>query len=150
MEGVSVILRQELHLSPTELQKASSYASRRGWTAIMAPAISTSDGKGTSGGVGIFARRDIGMVRAPAATHLERGCVLEEGRSVVAAIPAFVRGGVVVVSTYLRHSEGWTEANLQSVQRVAEFLGGSKQSWIWGGDFNMGPQLFNREQWLHH
>ena len=59
------------------------------------------------------------MVTSSKAAELQQKCILEEGRSVVAEIPSFVKGGVIVVSTYLRHSEGWSETNTRSANMVA-------------------------------
>ena len=140
---VKVLFLQEHHLTATDtLADAKQWASSRGWDSHWSAAVATEGG--SSGGVAVLARKELGMARAP-----ETGVVIEEGRAVSGYIPSFRRGGLTVVSCYLRHSVGWDADNAATCRAVAQHLGGCPGEWIWGGDFNMEPSTLNHEGWLH-
>ena len=70
---------------------------------------------------------------------VDRSPVESKGRLAVAWVEGVLRGGVMVVSSYIWHSEGLTERNSALLDAagatVAEFGG----PWIIGADWNMTP-----------
>ena len=86
VEHHGVILAQELHLTDQQVPAAVKHARRRGWSALIAPATGT-EAEGTSGGVGVFARCELGLVKSPEAATYPAGRVLEAGRSVAGHVP---------------------------------------------------------------
>eukprot|EP00974_Lingulodinium_polyedra_P125076 11193145-Lingulodinium_polyedra.AAC.1 len=70
---------------------------------------------------------------------MEDPCI-ERGRAVAAHIAAGPRGGLAVVSTYLRDGEGWSAANTATAWRVLEALASVQGPVLWAGDFNMTVQ----------
>ena len=56
-------------------------------------------------------------------------------------INAAIKGGLVVGSIYLRHTEGLTEANWQLAIDVAHELAKLGRPFVVGGDFQMDPKV---------
>eukprot|EP00974_Lingulodinium_polyedra_P039540 3792268-Lingulodinium_polyedra.AAC.1 len=77
------------------------------------------------------------------------GQVIEKARSVAGYTAGLARGGVTLVTSYIRDSEGLSADNMASIWKVMECLAAVKGNWLWAGDFNMEPQELNATGLLH-
>ena len=53
-----------------------------------------------------------------------------------------------MITSYLRHSEERSEANLASMAKVAAILAAINGPWIWAGDFNMSHGVLSEGGWI--
>ena len=58
-------------------------------------------------------------------------------RLTFAHVPVAIRGGILFVSLYLRHSEGMSDANKAILEELAARLAAHTGPWLVAGDFNM-------------
>jgi hypothetical protein len=63
------------------------------------------------------------------------------------AAEATLANGCVLVSLYLRHSEGATPENVALMEEVAAFVSSVRRPWIVGMDANMSPDELERTGW---
>ena len=73
-----------------------------------------------------------------------------EGRVTVAWVDGVLRGGILVVSVYLWHSEGLADRNRKILEVAAEAVVRHGGPWMIVGDFNMTPPDLQAEMdhWL--
>ena len=86
-----------------------------------------------SGGTIVAVRRGIGL--QPAAETDES----YDHRVGSAWVGGICKGGMHVVSVYMKDSEGLSELNMTILARLAQLVGGFRNPWIVGGDWNMTP-----------
>ena len=129
------VLLQEMKIPGHEdCSRAEDAAKNLGWQAKFNAAITTEKG-GVSAGVGILAKKHVGMrhgtlMAAPRFRSRIMHSWLGLGR----------KGGVHVFSVYLWTSEGMSQRNrelLDELQRLTRLV---KGPWIVGGDMNMVPE----------
>ena len=97
--AADVTLTQETKVRASAIASATNKAFHRGWKTVFGKAKATSL-KGTSGGVAVSARKGLGIVEHPPPADGY------EHRIAGAWVGAVVKGGVHVVSVYLKDSEG--------------------------------------------
>ena len=125
------------------LATAEDAARRRGWRARLSPAMDTPAGR-ASGGVAIACRFAYG------ATDVSESAVPDGARHrmTVSWINAYMRGGLYVVSVWLRDSEGLSPGNLDLLQLLARVLINLKGPWVVAADWNITPEVLVKAAWL--
>ena len=75
------------------------------------------------------------------------GC---EGRASAVFVDGVVRGGILIISLYLFHTEGFSARIWLIVQAAGECVRRWGGAWVMAGDMNMTPQQFilGAKQWL--
>ena len=71
----------------------------------------------------------------------------EGHRMIAAQTTVAVRGGITVMSLYLHHSEGLSEANKLILEAAAAFLATVRGPWIVAADWNMTPETLAASKW---
>ena len=71
----------------------------------------------------------------------------QEGRLTVGWADGIVKGGIMLVSVYLWHTEGLTESNRVILEAAGEAITNFGGAWLLGGDFNMAAEDL---QWGMH
>ena len=106
-------------------------------------------GGGLSAGVGIATRGSINM-GLPAGERHDISPGESQGRLALAWSEGIVRGGMIVMSTYLWHSEGMTVRNRAILEQAGLQAKKFKGPWLLAGDMNMTPEQFEAgaSDWL--
>ena len=68
------------------------------------------------------------------------------GKLTAAWLDGGLKGGMVIVSPYLWHSEGVTHRNLELLQAAGDLVVGHGGPWLMGGDFNMTPEELTSDE----
>ena len=97
----------------------------------------------TSAGTAVAARACLGY--QPTGPGVMRSGVTH--RVAHAWIAAVCKGGVHVISVYLRHSEGLSQENITILDAVACFIDTLRGPWLITGDFNMEPDVLRSSGW---
>eukprot|EP00972_Heterocapsa_arctica_P075083 11079369-Heterocapsa_arctica.AAC.1 len=148
-DGVSVaaILGQEHHAFGDAWVDLQHRARRGGWKLQGAQAVRCDSGRG-SAGTCVAASANVGLSQAA-------GCPFDcspegsEGRLSAAWLEGVLRGGVMVMSVYLWHTEGLTERNIGILNAAGEAAARFGGPWLLAGDFNMTPSELQQAQgWL--
>ena len=72
-----------------------------------------------------------------------------EKRVAVAWVDGVLRGGLMVISVYLWHSEGLSDRNMSVLHAAGDAIAKFGGPWLMGGDFNMTPaELQRAHAWL--
>ncbi len=132
-----LVLAQEHHLGPERTAAASSWAIRRGWKSIFAPALK-GEGQGWKAGVAIFARAELGLSMPRVGQHM-----VVPGRAVVALLEAPGYRPCTVVSLYLQDGIGLAASNMEHLEAVGKCLAaqGEAMPFVVGGDMQMDPSV---------
>ncbi len=131
-----LVLVQEHRLPSHRIAAASSWARRRGWQTMWAPAIQ-GEGGGWSAGVCICARDPVSLL-APRCG----GSIVYEARAVAALAEAPGYRPTACYSVYLRDGEGLSEGNLAILAETGRhvLMQGEGAPFVIGGDMQMSPQ----------
>ena len=117
----------------------------KGWRACLAPAELTAAGRPT-GGIAVACRATVGMITV---TTLETSATTTFCNRLAASwLQGVVRGGLFILSIWLRDSEGLSPENLDILQHAVEVLASLRGPWVIGGDWNMNPQVLAASGWL--
>jgi hypothetical protein len=121
---------------PDQLAKASSWARRKGWHSLWAPAA-VGPGGGASGGVAILARAELGLRHPIVGSH-----VLHEARAVAGFVDPPGHRPILLASVYLRDGRGMSADNKNVLARIGECAAaqGAGCLPLVAGDFQCGPQ----------
>ncbi len=130
-----LLLCQELHLGPSEVPAASSYALRNGWQPVILPAA-PGQGGGWRGGVAIFARRVLGLT-PPRVGPYE----VIPARAAAAVIEAPGYRPFTAIAAYLEHGKGLDDDNMAHLQEIGIFAEaqGEGMPFVIGADFQVDP-----------
>ena len=129
-----VVLVQELHLVGDQVGEASQWGLRVGWKSMIVPAA-PGIGLGTSGGVGIFVRDFLGCHDVAA----REGPVLVPHRAAPAGVQIPGEVSILVVSAYLKDSEGLSEFNRGVVWKIGAARSSCPGRFILGAVFQVEP-----------
>ncbi len=131
-----VLLGQETWVTQSLLAEASTWALKRGWKSIWAPANATAAG-GTSAGVAIFAREWLGLHFPDHGGH-----IWSPARAVAAVLEAPGHRPIIVASCYLISGVGAGQGNLEVLADIGRGLKSVGDGWqaVIGGDMNMSPE----------
>ena len=102
-----------------------------GWQCRAVGAVAGPNG-GASAGTAVIADRRVGFDRIFGTW--DHGTGDAAGRVAAAWVQDVTRAGVLIVSTYLWHSEGLTERNIRVLGAVASIIDRHGGPWIVGGD----------------
>ena len=134
---------QEMKCKAEDLDQQARTAAGQGWRLAGSPAIVTEKG-GISSGVAVAVRGHLGLAHpvetSDHAADTPRWCVRWLG--------SVCRGGLHLISIYLRHSEGLSPANLDILHSVAAAISALKGPWLVAGDFNLEPSLLRQSGWM--
>ena len=116
---------------------------REGWNAHVPVAKTNDSGRG-SGGCAVAARLGTGV------TPVDADLILPEFRHRISAahVSAVMKGGIHVISVYLKDSVGLTDYNLRVLQEVAALALTLGTPWIIAGDWNITPDQLQAANWL--
>ena len=144
---VGAILGQEHHAYGASWADLQHQAKRAQWRLHGARAVKCDSGKG-SAGVCIAARSHIDIGQ-PLHSPIDSSPPGSAGRVAVAFVNGILRGGVLLVSVYLWHSEGLTTRNMEILHAAGEAIARFGGPWVLAGDFNMTPsELARAHEWL--
>ena len=139
---------QEHHCAGLKWGDAHFQAAARGWTLRGARAIPSSCGGRPSAGVGVLARAHVGMSKA-GGKPVDRSPPSSPGRLAVTWLDCTLRGGLLVVSIYLWHSEGLSARNLELLAAAGQAVAEHGGAFVIAGDWNMTPaELGEAHHWL--
>ena len=138
-----VALIQEHHLS-NNLANEEAWSRKAGWKMKLSPARCTGEG-GTEGGVGIATLPHFGLSSIHQhdkwlAGHRHRAAAMHFG--------GVLKGGIMVLSTYLQHSVGMSPENWSTLLAIGETVRAMDRPFVIGGDFNMSPEELERSGWV--
>jgi hypothetical protein len=124
-----ILLVQEHKLGECQAEEAVSWLRRRGWNAVMTPAVPGPNG-GLSAGTAVLARSHIGL-----GLPLVGAETVVPGRAVAARIEAPGYRPMTVLSLYLHDGVGLDKTNLEVLRQVGAFLAaqGDSQPFVVGG-----------------
>ena len=121
-----VLLAQETKIFHTDrLEAAKITAMQNGWNPVLSAAHRTAAAMGTGGGA-VMVRKGSGIADLT-------NDLIREGmrhRICISWVDAVVRGGIYMVSLYLRDSEGMSETNMALLEEVAAALSTLRGPWI--------------------
>ena len=130
-------------LTNATLLSAQRQARKIGWNPILTMAHHTAVHHG-SGGNAILARTGIGIT--PVAENIIPRDL--KHRLQASWIGGICKGGVYILSIYLKDGEGLSETNFLILEQVATCIKALKGPWIVGGDWNIEPHLLTAAKWL--
>ena len=151
---VAAVIAQEHHLLGDQWVDFQHRSRRCGWKVSGVPATKCSENN--RAGVCIAVRSTFGTGSSAKQSDAQPGdstavhdCGLQNRLS-CAWIDGVLRGGVMVLSLYLWHSEGLSRRNLELLWAAGEVIAEHGGPWILGGDFNMTPgDLAAAKEWLN-
>ena len=137
--AADAILLQETKTKEAGLGELKGKARKNGWRTTASPAA---DGaaNSASGGVAVMVRTCFGLRDLPG-TEIEGN----ENRGVLAETTLL--GGTVLISAYLRHSEGPSPCNKQLIDQLTASILSAGPNWILAMDANMEPDLLRTTGW---
>ena len=126
-------------------------AKKAGWHLRGAEATAPSaPGERPRCGTAVAVRSHIGVARARNLPY-DASPSDSPGRIATVWADGILRGGVLLISVYLWHSEGLTERNWGILRRAAEAAKKFGGPFVIAGDFNMEPEkMREQEQYLRH
>ena len=138
---------QEHHAAGEKWAQLKDKAVREGWKIGGAAAVMTSAGKGTAG-VAVLARSHIGLGTMWQG-QLDFSPRSSKGRLTAMWTDGILKGGMLLMSIYLWHSEGLSQRNLDILNAAARIVHYHGGPWLLAGDFNMtADDLRRAEKWL--
>jgi ribonuclease HI len=143
---VAALLCQEHHARAPAFADFQQRSLKSGWKTVGSPA-GIGDGGGDSAGVCIAANAQFQLGAACGLAHdlSPRG---SEGRLSAAWAGGILRGGIMLLSVYLWHSEGMTARNVELLEAAGAAIAQYGGPWVLAGDFNMTPEQLSEHDWL--
>ena len=136
VQETKVVVQEQIDAAQTRLRQA-------GWNAHL-QAATRGEGGNPSAGCAVSVRKGIGLVPNGKTTECENAMP----RLAAAWVSAVCRGGICVVSIYLKDSVGPDDFNLKVLHEAASFVNSLEIPWIIAGDWNMEPSSFAGPNWL--
>ena len=134
---------QEMKCRGADLDQQARTAAGQGWQLAGGPARVT-DRNGVSSGVAVAVRGHLGLAQPlrpmDHQADVTRFCIRWLG--------SVCRGGIHLISIYLRDAEGLSQANLDILHCVAAAIAELQGPWLIAGDFNLEPCLLRQSGWL--
>ena len=139
----SLAVVQEHHSAHADtFTEAQTWFARLGYKSIFSPALPTSIGNGTSGGVAVVIRSHIGVTPHRGIvkmTHTERIAVVH--------VDACVPHGFTLIGLHLFCGEVYDDQNAGLLARVALLLASLRVPWIIVVDWQMTPAELQKTNW---
>ncbi len=131
-----VMLVQELRIGPEQADAKVAWLRRRGWNAIISPAVLGPNG-GWSAGVAVIARQHIGLSLPMVGSE-----IVVAARVIAARIEAPGCRPCLAISCYLHDGVGLGRDNLEVLRQLGAFITahGDDCPFIIGGDLQVTPQ----------
>ena len=149
-DGVAaqLILNQEHHARGQAWNDLQLKARQLHWH-LQGAQASSAAGHASAAGVSVATRAHVSMGLPPGWQHDTSTCE-SPGRLAAAWIDGIVKGGLVVMSVYLWHTEGMTRRNRSILDRAGQQIKMFKGPWLIAGDLNMTPEHFEADagDWL--
>ena len=143
--SADILLAQETKLlTDAALLSAQRQARSLGWNPTLSMAHRTAQHHG-SGGNAILARKGIGIT--PVADTVIRADLRH--RIQASWVGGICKGGIYVLSIYLKDAEGLSETNMYILEQAAICIKALKGPWVIGGDWNIEPHLLSAANWLN-
>ena len=134
---------QEMKCRAEDLDQQARTAAGQGLRFAGGPArVTVKDG--VSSGVAVAVRGHLGLAQPVKAMDPEA----DISRFCVRWLGAVCRGGIHLISVYLRDSEGLSQANFDILHSVAAAIAELQGPWLLAGDFNVEPSLLRQSGWL--
>ena len=138
---------QEHHAAGSSLCDLQFQIRKVGWKLNSSAALV--EGASRSAGVGVCVRAHIESGRAQ---HfpVDMSPHGHPGRVAAVFVDGVFKGGLIFISLYLYHTEGFTARNLELLTAVGVAIKRWGGAWVIGGDFNMTPDEFREgaDEWL--
>ena len=140
---------QEHHVPSAGLTGMAVKLKKLGYKFCATPATSTGNSDtGTSGGAAIVVRDCYAVTSIYGAKALAPWTIVP-GRAAGARIHGLIKGGVLVLSVYLKSGEPPTSAlNWATLVKVAEAVNTARLPFIIGGDWQCTPAELRASKWL--
>ena len=129
-----VVLAQEVRVLEPQIDAASSWAKRYGWKSLFSAACPASARGPASGGVAIFVRDSIGLMRIP-----EHPGPLVPARLLAGIYEAPGYGQVLLGPGWLITGEGASQDNLDIISKFCALAQICGMPWILAADFQATP-----------
>ena len=139
--AADVVLMQETKTLKKDHQRLTTNAASKGWRAVHNHAVEAGGGA-ASGGVAALARNHYGVDE-----YMVIPATGESHRMMAAQATIAINGGITVMSLYLHHSEGLSEANRHILEAAAAFLATIQGPWIVAAGWNMLPEVLIASKW---
>ena len=140
---MAALLCQEHHASALEWNDLYLKARGAHWH-LQGSLADVLPGGSCSAGVGIATRAFINMGLPPGWKH-DISTAESPGRLAAAWIEGVVKGGLIMMSTYLWHSEGMTPRNMAILEQAGAHARMFKGPSLLAGDFIMTPERLGEE-----
>ena len=134
---------QEMKCRPANLDQQARTAAGQGWRLACGPAKIT-EKDGVSSGVAVAVLGHLGLAHPLKLLSPDADAT----RICVRWLGSVCRGGLHLISVYLRDSEGLSQANLDILHSVAATISELQGPWLIAGDFNLEPSLLRQSGWL--
>ncbi len=130
-----VLMIQEHKLGREKAEECVAWLRRRGWNALMTPAVLGPNG-GWSAGTAILARSHVGM-----GMPLTGSEIVVPARAVAARLEPPGSRPITVVSAYFYDGVGLGRSNMQMLERIGLFLAaqGEDAAFVIGADYQVEP-----------
>ena len=136
-------LFQEMKCRMDDLDQQARTAAGQGWRLACGPAKVT-EKDGVSSGVAVAVLGHLGLAHPLKPLSPEA----DVSRVCVRWLGSVCRGGIHLISVYLRDTEGLSQANLDILHSVAAAISELQGPWLIAGDFNLEPALLRQSGWL--
>ena len=135
--GVGALLAQEHHLVGTAWADAKVRAKRGGWrlsgcAGEWGPCETSASGRKGTVGVGV-AVRSVWQSGKAETVQIDLSPTESPGRLSSTFVDGIIRGGVLLISVYLYHTEGATPRNLDLLEAAALAIKRWGGAWVMGG-----------------
>ena len=124
---------------PANLDQQARTAAGQGWRLACGPAKIT-EKDGVSSGVAVAVLGHLGLAHPLKLLSPDADAT----RICVRWLGSVCRGGLHLISVYLRDSEGLSQANLDILHSVAATISELQGPWLIAGDFNLEPSLLRQ------
>ena len=145
--GVAAVALQEHRLDLPACGGVVSSMAKCGWSLSLSPAVRTAPGadlRHTSAGVGVAVRKHVGD--GPISVDVDSRPACMGGR--IAATFVGLLGGIMFLSVYLYHTEGWTHRNQLIMEELVRVVAMLKLPFLIFADWNMQPADLEQSLWV--
>ena len=139
--SADIVVAQEIKIrADARLHSTSRQMWRKGWSTHIQPSLATA-ANGSSGGTAVATKRGVGMT-----SHTIADDYLH--RIASTWIAGVAKGGIHVVSVYLKDMEGIGGTNTAVLEQLAAHVKTLRGPWVIGGDWNLEPKALRDAGWL--